>query len=83
VLLGHDELDLVLGTDRHVQAAEVDPFLDGVPLRCVPRASLRSWGPRGLRAGRLVVERLVIKLVAELLLVLLLRVPGVVPARVC
>jgi hypothetical protein len=30
VLLGHDELDLVLGTNRHVQAAEVNPFLIGV-----------------------------------------------------
>src|ERR1700678_409589 len=49
VLLGLDELDLVLGADRHLQAAEVNPLLIGVGLLRVPGASLRPRGPRGRR----------------------------------
>jgi hypothetical protein len=83
VLFGHDELDLVLGTNRHMQAAEVNSLLGGVRLRSVPRASLRTRCSRGLRTGRLVIERLILELVAELSRCHVLRLPGVVLARVC
>ncbi len=67
----------MLGANRHMQAAEVHSFLGGVRLRGVPRASVRTRGSPGLRPGRLVIERLILELVAEL------PVLGVVLARVC
>jgi hypothetical protein len=57
VLLGHDQLDLVLGPDRHLQAAEVHPLEVGEGLLRVPRAALRTRDSRGLL--RLVVIELV------------------------
>ena len=42
MLLGHDELDLVLGPDRHQEAAQVHPLERGERLLRVPRAALES-----------------------------------------
>ena len=82
VLLGHDELDLMLRTDGHLQAAEVNPVPRWIGLPGVPRAALRAGNPRGLVGlGRLVVERLIVRsLVIFLGPVELL---GIVPANVC
>ena len=82
VLLGHDELDLVLGPDRHLQAAQIHPLLRGESLPRVPRAALRTRGARRLRVlSQLIVGRpAVIELVAGQLLI---TVPGPIPARVC
>ena len=56
MLLGHDELDLMLGPDRHLQAAEVHPLVRGEGFLRVPRAALRTRDSRGLL--RLVVIEL-------------------------
>jgi hypothetical protein len=80
VLFGHDELDLMLGSDRYLQAAEVHPLLRGEGLPRVPRATLRPNDLRGLSVC-LIVERLVvIELVAGQFLI---AVPGPLPTRVC
>ena len=80
MLFGHDELDLVLGPDRHLQAAEVHSLLRGESLPRIPGAALRPHGRSGLPL-RLVVGRLaVIELVAGQLLI---AVSGHRPARVC
>jgi hypothetical protein len=57
VLLGHDQLDLVFGADRHLQAAEVHPLKGGERLLRVPRAAFRTRVSRG--PLRLVVIELV------------------------
>ncbi len=57
MLLGHDQLDLMFGTDRHLQAAEVHPLEGGEGLLRVPRTALRMRDSRGLL--RLVVIELV------------------------
>ena len=71
MLFGHDELNLVLGPDRHLQAAQVHPLLRGERLTRVPRAAPRARGPRGLfLPGHLIAERLVvIELVAGQLVI--------------
>ena len=80
MLFGHDELDLVLGPDRHLQAAEVHSLLRGESLPRVPGAALRPHSRGGLPL-RLVVERLaLIELVAGQLLI---AVTGPLSARVC
>ena len=73
VLLGHDELDLVLRADRHLQAAEIYPLpgRDGLP--GVPRAALGSRFPRGPR-GRLILGQLVVSLVIEFIVSQALRI---------
>src|SRR5262249_3384135 len=48
VLLGHDQLDFMFGSDRHLQAAEVHPLEGGEGLLRVPRAALRTRDSRGL-----------------------------------
>jgi hypothetical protein len=74
VLLGHDELDLVLGPDGHLEAAQVHPLEVGKGFLRVPRAAA---GPRDARGpGRLVL----VDFVAGHLLAGFLRP---VPARVC
>ncbi len=82
MLFGHDELDLVLGPDRHLQAAEIHPLLRRVGLPRVPRAAVRARDPgRLFLLSRLIVERLVvIELVARQFLI---TVPGPIAARVC
>ena len=80
MLFGHDELDLVLGPDRHLQAAEVHPLLRRESLPRVPGAALRLHGCSRLPL-RLLIERLaVIELVAGQLLI---AVTGPLSTRVC
>ena len=57
MLLGHDQLDLMLGPDRDLEAAEVHPLECGEGLLRVPRAAFRTRDSRGLL--RLVVIELV------------------------
>ena len=57
MLLGHDQLDLVFGPDRHLQATEVHPLKGGEGLLRVPRAAFGTRVSCGLL--RLVVIELV------------------------
>ena len=80
MLFGHDELDLVLGSDRYLQAAQVHPLPLGECLPRVPGAALRRDRARRLFL-HLVAERLVvIELVAWPLLI---AASGPLPTRVC
>ena len=74
MLLGHDELDLVLRADRHLQAAEVYPVQGREGLRRVPWAVLSRPDPGGplVVPGRLLAS-LVIEFVASQFLVSVLR----------
>ncbi len=82
VLVGHDELDLVLRAHRHQQAAEVDPVPIGDGLPGVPRAAL---GPRILRRpftpGRLIVGLVIQLIIGQSLTAFGLA--GPVPAILC
>ena len=76
VVVGHDDLDVVLRAHRHLQAAEVDPL----PRReCLPRVPRAAVGPRSL-GGPFILGRLVIELIIGQPLVTGLRP---IPANVC
>ena len=79
MLFGHDQLDLVLGPDRHLQAAEVRPLLRRESLPRVPGAALRLHGCSSLPL-RLLERLAVIELVAGQLLI---AVTGPLSTRVC
>src|SRR6202042_2632683 len=59
VLIGHDELDLVVGADRYLQAAEGDPFALWERLPRVPGTA----AGRGARRGLLLVGPLLVELI--------------------
>ena len=60
MLVGHDELDLVLRAERYLQAAEIDPVPRREGLPGVPRAASGPRSRRGpFRFGRLVIELVV------------------------
>ncbi len=82
MLVGHDQLDLVLRAHRHLQAAQVNPVPRRERLPGVPGAAL---GPRRLR-GHFVLGRLVVGLIVELVIGQFLTViefAGPIPANVC
>jgi hypothetical protein len=82
LLIGHDELDVPLFTDRNEQAAEINPFPSWIWLPCIPRTTTPTKGLAGLRW--LIIERLIVpEIVAVRLLITFLRPSRPDPLNVC